>query len=224
MRWQSRKGDQNMERELRSDLDLEEEEQRERECPEEARYAALRAFGNPSLISEQTRAVWSWDWLRYSFRDSEDRPSRTLARTARFSRGDAGDCSWHGGDYLAVHRRLVGFLKPLPFDHPEQLVRLYESSERFPANVVAPGIYGEWKRETRSLSDLALYNDFPQYNALGRRCAARTGPCDLSSWDLFAHARRPAQHRTFLYAGRRSAFRQRYRHPQLVPLEPPLWR
>jgi hypothetical protein len=55
-------------------------------------------------------------------------------------------------------------LKPLPFDHPEQLVRLYESSERFPANVVAPGVYGEWKRESRSFSDLALYKDFPQYN------------------------------------------------------------
>jgi len=27
------------------------------------RYAALRAFGNPALIREQTRAVWSWNWL-----------------------------------------------------------------------------------------------------------------------------------------------------------------
>ena len=30
---------------------------------EEARFAALRAFGNPTLIREQTRAVWTWDWL-----------------------------------------------------------------------------------------------------------------------------------------------------------------
>jgi putative ABC transport system permease protein len=59
MSWSPRsKRDADLERELRSDLDLEEEEQRN--CgasPEEARYAALRAFGNPTLIREQTRSV-----------------------------------------------------------------------------------------------------------------------------------------------------------------------
>ena len=44
--WQSRKRYADLERELQSDLDLEEEEQRENGLPaEEARYAARRAFG-----------------------------------------------------------------------------------------------------------------------------------------------------------------------------------
>jgi hypothetical protein len=30
---------------------------------EEARYAALRSFGNPALLREQGRATWSWNWL-----------------------------------------------------------------------------------------------------------------------------------------------------------------
>src|SRR5208337_1852422 len=30
---------------------------------EEARYAALRAFGNPALLREQTRATWGWGWI-----------------------------------------------------------------------------------------------------------------------------------------------------------------
>src|SRR5271154_5612750 len=68
--WRLRKPDADVERELQSDLDLEEEEQRERGLPpQEARYAALRAFGNPSLISEQTRAVWSWNALENLLRD-----------------------------------------------------------------------------------------------------------------------------------------------------------
>jgi predicted permease len=59
--WPTRKRDADLERELRSDLDLEEEEQRERGVPaEESRYAALRAFGNPTLIREQTREGWGW--------------------------------------------------------------------------------------------------------------------------------------------------------------------
>jgi hypothetical protein len=62
--WQIRKRDADLERELRSDLDLEEEEQLERGLSsEQARFAALRAFGNPLLIREQTRSLWTWSEL-----------------------------------------------------------------------------------------------------------------------------------------------------------------
>src|SRR5271170_2800327 len=68
--WQIKKRDADLERELRSDLELEEEEQREGGVSgEEARYAALRTFGNPTLIREQTRAIWSWSWLESLARD-----------------------------------------------------------------------------------------------------------------------------------------------------------
>jgi putative ABC transport system permease protein len=71
MRWlKTKKRDAELTRELQSDLVLEEEEQRERGLsPEEARYAARRAFGNPALIREQTRAVWTWKWLEQLVRD-----------------------------------------------------------------------------------------------------------------------------------------------------------
>ena len=49
-----------LERERRSHLDLETEEQQEGGLPAtEARYAAQRAFGNIALIKEDTRAVWT---------------------------------------------------------------------------------------------------------------------------------------------------------------------
>ena len=42
---------------------------------EEARHAALRIFGNPSLLKEDVREAWGWVWLeqigqdlRYGFR------------------------------------------------------------------------------------------------------------------------------------------------------------
>ena len=50
--WQIKKRDSDLERELRSDLELEEEEQREGGISEEeARYAALRTFGNPCSLA-----------------------------------------------------------------------------------------------------------------------------------------------------------------------------
>ena len=59
--WQLHKSETDLERELRSDLELEEEEQRESGLPpEEASHAARRAFGNDVLIKEQTREAWGW--------------------------------------------------------------------------------------------------------------------------------------------------------------------
>jgi len=57
--WQIRKRNEDLERELRSALELEEEEQRDRGLsPDEAHYAARRAFGNATLIREQTHESW----------------------------------------------------------------------------------------------------------------------------------------------------------------------
>jgi predicted permease len=74
--WQTTKREADLDRELQSDLELEEEEQRERGLsPEEARHAAVRAFGNATLIKEQTRETWGWGAferlsqdVRYAFR------------------------------------------------------------------------------------------------------------------------------------------------------------
>src|ERR1700676_1416123 len=84
--WQIKRRNADLERELQSDLELEEEEQWERGLsPEEARYAALRAFGNPTLICEQTRATWSWSWLeslasdlKYGIRGMGPNPGSTI--------------------------------------------------------------------------------------------------------------------------------------------------
>jgi hypothetical protein len=59
-----------LDRELQSDLELEEEEQRERGLSEEdARYAALRVFGNTTVIREQTRHVWGWTYIECLWQD-----------------------------------------------------------------------------------------------------------------------------------------------------------
>jgi hypothetical protein len=36
---------------------------------EDARHAALREFGNPALLRDQTRAAWSWGSLETIIRD-----------------------------------------------------------------------------------------------------------------------------------------------------------
>jgi hypothetical protein len=68
--WQIWKRNEDLERELQSDLDLEEEEQRDQGLsPEDARYVALRAFGNTALIREHTHEAWGWALFEHLWQD-----------------------------------------------------------------------------------------------------------------------------------------------------------
>jgi len=68
--WQIKELHADLERELRSDLELEEEEQRENGLSaEEARHAAQRAPGNVLLIKDHAREVWGWLWLEWLLKD-----------------------------------------------------------------------------------------------------------------------------------------------------------
>src|ERR1700733_2188310 len=159
--WPIRKRDAEVERELQSDLELEEEEQREHGVPpEEARHAALRSFGNPTLISEQTRAVWSWNWLESLARDLRF-SVRTLRRTPGFTVIAILVMALGIGANVALFTVVRGvLLKPLPFHDPDRLVMLYESGllgdGTNNTNVFSGGMYAEWKNQSRSFSSLAL--------------------------------------------------------------------
>jgi hypothetical protein len=74
-----RDADDELGREIRSHLDLEAEDNELAGVPRrEAEFAAQRAFGNITRVTEDARAVWSWRWwenLRRDIRDSRRRRS-----------------------------------------------------------------------------------------------------------------------------------------------------
>jgi len=119
--WRVSKRNTDLERELQSDLELEEEEQRERGLSsKEARRAALRAFGNPTLIREQTRATWSWSWLesfatdlKYGLRGMGRNPGSTIFAILIVGLGIGG-----ASTVFSVVNALL--LRPLPFRDPGQ--------------------------------------------------------------------------------------------------------
>jgi predicted permease len=159
--WQTRKRDADLERELQSDLELEEEEQREGGLSgEEARYTALRAFGNPALIREQTHAIWSWTWLESLARDLRF-SLRTLRRTSGFTVIAILVMALGIGANVALFTVVRGvLLRPLPFNDPDRLEMLYESglheNDTDAYNTVSGGIYAEWKKQNQTFSNLAL--------------------------------------------------------------------
>jgi len=187
--WQIKKREADLERELRSALDLEEEEQRDRGLtPEEARHAALRAFGNPTLIREQTRAIWSWNWLESLARDMR-LSLRTLRRTPAFTVIAILVMALGIGANVALFTVVRGvLLKPLPFQDPDRLVMLYESglheNDTVAYNTVSGGMYAEWKKQNQSFSSLALARGSRVgLSGSGEQLPEKLDSAELS-WDL----------------------------------------
>lgn len=124
--WQIRKRDRDLERELASDLELEEEEQRERGLPtEEAYYAARRAFGNPTLIREQTREAWGWAPVEQLWRDVRY-ALRQLRRSAGFAVTILLTLTIGIGANTAVFSVINRvLLRPLPYPESDRIVALW---------------------------------------------------------------------------------------------------
>jgi len=129
-------------------------------APDEARYSALRAFGNPALLREHSRTTWSWNGLESLLRDLRI-AFRALRRTPGFTAIAIVVMALGIGANVAlftVVRSVI--LKPLPFKDPDRLLMLYESrlhDEDAPGfNDVAAGVYAEWKKQNHAFSSLAL--------------------------------------------------------------------
>jgi hypothetical protein len=128
--WQIRKRDADLKRELRSDLELEEEEQRERGLsPEEARRAALRAFGNPTLIREQSHLAWGWGWLEGFLKDVAY-GLRSLLRSPALTTVALLSLALGIGANTAIFSFIDAvLLRSLPVQQPSQLVLLGTGSD-----------------------------------------------------------------------------------------------
>jgi len=125
---------------------------------EEARLAALRAFGNPALLREQAHATWSWNRLESLLRDLRY-GVRTLSRTPGFTVIAMVVMALGIGANVAMFTVVRSvLLKPLPYPQQEQLVALSERlSDKFPATMIAPGMFQEWQKQEHSFAGLAMY-------------------------------------------------------------------
>ncbi|HWF48901.1 MAG TPA: ABC transporter permease [Bryobacteraceae bacterium] len=160
MFWRRRKKrEQDLERELRSDLELEAAEQQESGLSaEEARYAAKRAFGNTTLIKEEVRRAWGgtlleqlWQDLRYAARTLRRSPGFAFTAMLALALGIGANTA----TFSAVNSVI---LRPLPFRDPGRLMMLDEKwLPRFPHFEATPGDFLSWREQSRAFEGIAAF-------------------------------------------------------------------
>src|SRR5262245_49743764 len=119
------KRDDDLERELRADLELEEEEQRDLGLsPGEARFAALRAFGNPAFVRDQIRETW-WSTRIQSVVRDVFYALRRLRKSPGFTTVVVLTLALGIGANTAIFTLVQGILlRSLPVSDPSRLYRI----------------------------------------------------------------------------------------------------
>jgi putative ABC transport system permease protein len=159
---------------------------------EEARYAALRTFGNPALVREQARRTWSWTWFESMVRDMRF-GVRSLRRSPGFSLiaiAVMALCIGATTSLFTVVRSVL--LRPLPFRDPGRLILLYEhfrdsrsNQQGFNYNSVAPADFFDWRAQTHGFEDMAVSRR-AQFNLTGERGELpELMGAGAGSWNLF---------------------------------------
>jgi putative ABC transport system permease protein len=141
--------------ELQAYLEIETEENVSRGMPAaEARYAALRKLGNPTLIREETYLMNSigfietlWQDLRYGLRVLRKSPGFALVAVLSLALGIGANTA----AFSVIHGVL---LRSLPYPEPNQLVRV---GQRPNHNDISIPEYEFWKEHASGFASAAGY-------------------------------------------------------------------
>ena len=125
-------------------------------APEAARFAAIRQFGNATLLKERSHEVVSFRMetvaqdLRFAVRQLRRSPGLALTAILVLALG------------IGASTAIFGFvdallIQPLPYPSPNRLVDVDESETLFPRANLSREDYDDWKRLNTTLSSLDVH-------------------------------------------------------------------
>lgn len=164
-----RRMEDDLSRDIRDHIDMETRENIERGiAPPEARAAALRRFGNPLRIAEDTRAVWRSGWVerllqdtRYALRGLRSNPGFAAIIILTLALG----IGLNTAVFSVVNAVLI---EPLHYPQPERLLWLAEYHKVFKAELVGGPDFLDWRAQAQSFDKMCAYGYGNQTIAYGK--------------------------------------------------------
>jgi putative ABC transport system permease protein len=156
--------------------------------PEEARRRALAEFGGVQRVREEHRDVRPLRWLedavadaRFALRSLRRSPSLGVAAILTLALGIGANVAIFSAVNAVV-------LKPLPFDHPEQLAMITEENpeKHWHLNDAAPANVLDWRAGVPSFADVTAYADFLGTNTLTGRGDPQPMQCAYVAGNFFS--------------------------------------
>ncbi len=154
-----------LDQDIREHIEMEIQENIERGMsPEEARYAALRKFGNPALVKEEVRNMWGWTWLerlaqdlRYGLRTLGRAKWISVAAVATLALGIGANTALFSVVYTVL-------LRSLPFPDSDRLVTLAQRDPHTGASMdyFAPTTFFDWRGQNHSFDSMAAVEPLPE--------------------------------------------------------------
>jgi putative ABC transport system permease protein len=157
--WKRRQEDADLDEELQAHLRMAAQDRRDRGEPrEQAEASARRETGNIGLIKEVTREMWGWTSLERLLQD--------LRFGARMLRKNLGSTvvslltlALGVGASTAIFSVVYGvLLRPLPYDKPEQIVRVWEVDSQGRRMQFADPNFDDVREQNRTLQGLAEFS------------------------------------------------------------------
>ncbi|MGD0627817.1 MAG: ABC transporter permease [Terracidiphilus sp.] len=123
---------------------------------EAARYAAMRQFGNSTRVKEKSHEVVGFSFesvmqdVRYAVRQLMSNPGFTAVITLTLALSI--------GANSAIFSVIEGvLLKPLPYPHSEQIVRLFLTSAEYPKFPLNPFDFLDFRARNKSFESMAAF-------------------------------------------------------------------
>ena len=120
--------------------------------PEEARYAALRAFGNPTQVREEVRAMSAWAWweqlgqdVRYGLRGFRRSPAFATTAVLSLALGIGANTA-----IFSILNTLI--LRPLPIHDPSTLFQVTHRGDGGTAESSTYALYERLKTRITTIS------------------------------------------------------------------------
>jgi predicted permease len=163
-----------LERDIRNHIETEMQDNIARGMsPEDARYAALRKFGNVTRVKEETRNVWSFVWLEEMLRDLRF-AMRVLRKSPGFTAAAVLTLALGIGANTAIFSFIEAvILKSLPVHNPKELV-LFGPGD-------ASGNSDEFPDDDMNLFSYSIYRTMQQ------KCGVFSGVAAIASFSHDEH-------------------------------------